>query len=157
MYHAADDFNIVTSLRHHPATSIFYWIIVVAPALLFSTEAMLVGMIIVNGHSTYVHADLPTSRVFERWFFFGPNGHGIHHGTVPSCFDKNFGDLVIWDRLFGTYKTDAPQSLVYGCADPEGIYQSGHPLRDMVAVQMSWLRTLWNAARSRSASAAQAA
>jgi len=81
---------------------------------------------------------------------FGPRGHGIHHGADPSCFDTNYGDLVIWDRLFGTYKADAPEPLVYGCADPDGIYQSGNPMRDIIAIEKAWLRALWQMAVSAS-------
>jgi sterol desaturase/sphingolipid hydroxylase (fatty acid hydroxylase superfamily) len=150
VHHAADDFNVVISIRHHPGTFVFYWIIVLSPALLgFSGEAMVIAMVVSNVHSTYVHTDLPTSTFLERWVFFGPHGHGIHHGANPGCLNMNFGDLVIWGRLFGTYKTDVPEPLVYGCEDPEGVYQSGRPLRDMVAVQISWSRHLWRTVASR--------
>jgi hypothetical protein len=54
---------------------------------------------------------------------------------------------VIWDRLFGTYNVDVAEPLVYGCADPDGVYQSGRPLRDMIVVELVWLRELWRAAR----------
>jgi hypothetical protein len=30
--------------------------------------------------------------------------HRLHHAVTPTYYNKNFSfDLVIWDRLFGTY------------------------------------------------------
>jgi hypothetical protein len=47
--------------------------------------------------------------------------HRLHHATSPEYHDKNFTfDLVIWDRLFGTYATcDATviESLPLGLGD----------------------------------------
>jgi alpha-ketoglutarate-dependent 2,4-dichlorophenoxyacetate dioxygenase len=47
----------------------------------------------------------------------------IEHATQPAYVYRHawhVGDLVIWDRVFGTYKTDVPAPLGYGCADLEG-------------------------------------
>ncbi len=150
VHHAAADFNVVTTVRHHPIDGVIGTIALpLMPALLgFSVEAISISVYVIAGYTIYVHSNLPTSAFLERWVAFGPHGHGIHHGRDPGCFNTNFGDFVIWDRLLGTYKTDVPEPLVYGCADPEGIYQSGHPFRDMIAVQAGWLRNLWRVARA---------
>ena len=38
------------------------------------------------------------------WLFVSPRMHRLHHATAPEFYNKNFTfDLVIWDRLFGTY------------------------------------------------------
>ena len=77
-----------------------------------------------------------------------------HGGDDPSCFNANFGDFVIWDRLFGTYEVNLSEPIADGCADPDGLHQSGRPLRDMVAVQAACLydwRRLAQAGRARMA------
>jgi sterol desaturase/sphingolipid hydroxylase (fatty acid hydroxylase superfamily) len=39
-----------------------------------------------------------------RWLLVSPRMHRLHHVTAPEYYNKNFTfDLVIWDRLFGTY------------------------------------------------------
>jgi hypothetical protein len=36
--------------------------------------------------------------------------HRLHHATAPAYHNKNFTfDLVIWDRLFGTYAACEPE------------------------------------------------
>ena len=38
-----------------------------------------------------------------------PRMHRLHHARPASYHDRNFTfDLVIWDRLFGTYAACAP-------------------------------------------------
>ncbi|EGC34743.1 hypothetical protein DICPUDRAFT_79521 [Dictyostelium purpureum] len=45
-----------------------------------------------------------------RWMeyiFITPRLHMVHHAKNPQYIDKNYGGiLIIWDRLFGTYKKD---------------------------------------------------
>ena len=148
VHHAAKDFNIVVAYRRHPAALVFRSLTLLGLTLLgFPLEALVVAFMIRHAYTLWVHSDLPTNNFVERWIALGPRGHGIHHGTHPSCFNANYGDFVIWDRLFGTYKEGVPEPLGYGCDDPEGIYQSGRPLRDVIAVEAVWLRNLWRAAR----------
>jgi sterol desaturase/sphingolipid hydroxylase (fatty acid hydroxylase superfamily) len=54
-----------------------------------------------------VHSNLTTDYGWiGRWLLVSPNMHRLHHATDPKYFNKNFTfDLVIWDRLFGTYAT----------------------------------------------------
>jgi sterol desaturase/sphingolipid hydroxylase (fatty acid hydroxylase superfamily) len=147
VHHAADDFNVVTSNRNHPLDAFAYAIAISLTEAVcgFPPAAVMVAVMIIYLYTTYIHGDLPGGRWMERWLVFGPNGHGIHHGRDPSCYNSNFGDLVIWDQLFGTYKIEVKGPMAYGCADPDGIYQSGRPLRDMAAVQIVWLRGLCDA------------
>jgi sterol desaturase/sphingolipid hydroxylase (fatty acid hydroxylase superfamily) len=149
-HHAAEDFNVITAIRHHPVSSLIASIASpLIPALLgVPTIAITIAVVTFGAYNIYVHSELPTNPFLERWVLVGPRGHGIHHGKDPDCFNTNFGDLVIWDRLFGTYKVDVAEPLVYGCGDPDGIYQSGRPLRDMIAAEAVWLRGLWRAART---------
>lgn len=147
VHHAGKDFNILLFYRRHPAILIFRSIALFGLLFLgFPLGAIATAFLILRAATLWAHSDLPTNAFVERWIVFGPRGHGIHHGADPSCFDTNYGDLVIWDRLFGTYKADAPETLVYGCADPEGIYESGNPLRDIIATEKAWLRTVWQLA-----------
>jgi len=143
VHHAGKDFNILLFYRRHPAVLVFSSIILFGLLFLgLPLGAIVTAFLILRAQSLWAHSDLPTNAFVERWIVFGPRGHGIHHGSDPNCFNANYGDLVIWDRLFGTYKADAPEPLVYGCADPDGLYQSGSPLRDIIAVEKAWLRAL---------------
>ena len=147
VHHAATDFNVAVVFRHHPIDGFFGSLSMpLIPALLgFSSEAILITYTGLAAYTAYVHSALPSPQFLERWVCFGPHGHGIHHGSTPECIDTNFADFVIWDRMFGTYKVDVAEPLTYGCTDPDGVYQSGRPLRDMVTVQAVWLAGLGRA------------
>jgi sterol desaturase/sphingolipid hydroxylase (fatty acid hydroxylase superfamily) len=51
------------------------------------------------------HSNLTTGYGWiGRWLLVSPRMHRLHHAVSPEYHDKNFTfDLVIWDRLFGTY------------------------------------------------------
>jgi sterol desaturase/sphingolipid hydroxylase (fatty acid hydroxylase superfamily) len=53
------------------------------------------------------HSNLSTDYGWiGRWLIVSPRMHRLHHAKPPEYHNKNFTfDLVIWDRLFGTYAT----------------------------------------------------
>lgn len=59
--------------------------------------------IVINGY--LVHSNLTTDYGWiGRWLIVSPRMHRLHHAKSPEYHDKNFSfDLVMWDRLFGTY------------------------------------------------------
>lgn len=67
-------------------------------------------------HGTYV---------FPAWFdnSFGkiivsPNFHKVHHHQNQEFTDTNYGNIfIIWDKLFGTYKTLPVKEIKYGLAE----------------------------------------
>lgn len=64
----------------------------------------------INGY--FVHSNLTTDYGWiGRWLIVSPRMHRLHHARSPSYHDRNFTfDLVIWDRLFGTYAACAPDT-----------------------------------------------
>lgn len=69
----------------------------------------LVRTIIVNPLLLAQHANLVYPAWLERFggpLFVTPDFHRVHHATVRSGQDANFGQLFsFWDRLFGTWRT----------------------------------------------------
>lgn len=59
------------------------------------------------------HSNLTTDYGWVgRWLLVSPRMHRLHHATAPEYYNKNFTfDLVIWDRLFGTYASCDEASL----------------------------------------------
>jgi sterol desaturase/sphingolipid hydroxylase (fatty acid hydroxylase superfamily) len=53
------------------------------------------------------HSNLTTGYGWiGRWLLVSPRMHRLHHALSPNYHHSNFTfDLVIWDRLFGTYAT----------------------------------------------------
>lgn len=47
-----------------------------------------------------------------------PSHHRVHHGRNPKYIDRNHaGTLIVWDRLFGTFKGEEEEP-VYGITNP---------------------------------------
>lgn len=68
------------------------------------------------------HSNLSTDYGWiGRWLLVSPRMHRLHHAISPQYHDKNFTfDLVIWDRIFGTYAScdaAAADSLQLGLDD----------------------------------------
>lgn len=49
----------------------------------------------------FYHSNLRTPR-WLGWFIQRPEHHAIHHQRGVHAF--NYGDLTLWDRLFGTFR-----------------------------------------------------
>jgi sterol desaturase/sphingolipid hydroxylase (fatty acid hydroxylase superfamily) len=48
----------------------------------------------------------------DRWFVT-PRHHRVHHGCNEVYIDRNFGGtLLIWDKLFGTFQPERPDTPV---------------------------------------------
>jgi sterol desaturase/sphingolipid hydroxylase (fatty acid hydroxylase superfamily) len=62
------------------------------------------AIVLTNGF--LIHSELNTAwGWFGRWILVSPNAHRMHHASGNRFHTVNFGsDLVIWDRLFGTYR-----------------------------------------------------
>jgi sterol desaturase/sphingolipid hydroxylase (fatty acid hydroxylase superfamily) len=57
------------------------------------------------------HSNIRTP-VWLGWFFQRPEQHSIHHQIDLHTY--NYADLIIWDRLFGTFREATEFSPVCG-------------------------------------------
>ena len=55
-----------------------------------------------------------------EYIFNTPSSHRVHHASNTGYLDANFGGvLIIFDRLFGTYRKELPEEpCVYGLVHP---------------------------------------
>lgn len=57
-----------------------------------------------------------------EFIFTTPSHHRVHHATNVKYLDKNYGStLIIWDRIFGTFKEEE-ETPDYGILKPVGSY-----------------------------------
>ena len=125
-HHSADRMSILTSHRQTELTKRVEQILEALPFLLFAVaseptvpkpdaaSALFPVVVIYFLYRTFirvnqylVHSNLTTDYGWiGRWLLVSPRMHRLHHAKAPEYHDKNFTfDLVIWDRLFGTYAT----------------------------------------------------
>ena len=117
IHHSPSRIELVTSFYKHPIeifADAFLSAVVLYPIL----GCSLIGAFWYNFFGTgeyFYHANVKTPP-WLRYFIQTPELHSIHHQFDVHKF--NYGDIPLWDRLFGTYK-DAT-TFVPHCGFPAG-------------------------------------
>ncbi|NVK37745.1 MAG: sterol desaturase family protein [Gammaproteobacteria bacterium] len=111
VHHVDQDIDVTTGSRFHPIEICLSLLIKFALVLLIgpSMIAVMVFEIILNGMAMFNHANLFLSNRWDqriRRLLVTPDMHRVHHSTIRSESDRNFGfNLSCWDRWFGSYQS----------------------------------------------------
>lgn len=135
-HHSADRLAILTTFRDTKLTSVVDSVIRILPVAILSAPVaakptaaspvfLLAGFFflftaLARLNSFLIHSNLDLGYGWAgRWLFVSPRMHRIHHSNSPAYYNRNFSfDLVIWDRIFGTYThCDDAASLPIGLID----------------------------------------
>ena len=114
VHHTDIDFDATTAIRFHPLEIIISMAYKVMLIVIIGADPITVIAfeIILNGSAMFNHGNVAISSSFDRilrWFIITPDMHRIHHSTIKSETDSNYGfSISCWDRLCRTY-TDQPQ------------------------------------------------
>ena len=120
IHHSDTHIDTTTANRHHPGESVVRFAftllaVVVAGApmwLVFLYQSLSVVL------SQFNHANIKLPTALDRalsWVIVSPDMHKVHHHYVLPHTDSNYGNIFsVWDRLFGTFRTIDPSTLVYG-------------------------------------------
>ena len=132
VHHADRDIDVTTAVRFHPVEIILSMLYKSVVVLLLGPTpfAVFVFALLLNLFAMFNHANLrlppPLDRIL-RLFVVTPDMHRVHHSTVVTETDSNFGfSIALWDRLFGTYTAQPAaghDDMVIGLTE----YQSDHP------------------------------
>ena len=147
VHHQSEDYNLSTALRQTSTSFLTTWVFYIPCFFLGMPISMFVS--IASAHLIYqfwVHSQhIPKLGVFER-FMVSPSNHRVHHAQNADYIDKNYGGLlIIWDRLFGTYKAeDEKQQAIYGIRVP---LQSWNPIWANLHIFAGMLRDIWHTNR----------
>ena len=104
IHHSPQRIEIVTSFYKHPLEMIVNSIIgsiLVYTVLGLTIEGAAIYTACTAMGEFFYHANLRTPQ-WIGWFFQRPEMHRIHHQFQRHR--NNYGDLVCWDTLFGTYE-----------------------------------------------------
>jgi sterol desaturase/sphingolipid hydroxylase (fatty acid hydroxylase superfamily) len=109
VHHTDLEIDATTAVRFHPLEILISMAYKVACIYLIGADpwAVIAFEIILNATATFNHANvnIPVSiDKYLRWILITPDVHRIHHSTVQSETDSNYGfSISLWDRLFKTY------------------------------------------------------
>ena len=104
IHHSPQRLEVITSFYKHPGEMIFNSIlgsILVYAILGLSLEAGAVYTACTALGEFFYHTNVRTPR-WVGYFFQRPEMHRIHHQV--DYHKNNYGDIVWWDMLFGTYE-----------------------------------------------------
>jgi sterol desaturase/sphingolipid hydroxylase (fatty acid hydroxylase superfamily) len=117
IHHSPQRIEVITSFYKHPVEMIVNSIIgslLVYTLLGLSLEAGAIYTMCTALGEFFYHTHIRTPR-WIGWFFQRPEMHRIHHQY--GRHKNNYGDIVWWDMLFGTYEN--PPKIDYRCGfDP---------------------------------------
>ncbi|MGR9115158.1 MAG: sterol desaturase family protein [Gammaproteobacteria bacterium] len=109
VHHTDLVFDATTAVRFHPLEILISMAYKVVCVYLLGAEplAVITFEIILNGAATFNHSNVNIPVKLDeklRWLVITPDMHRIHHSTVRSEMDSNYGfSISCWDRLCRTY------------------------------------------------------
>jgi sterol desaturase/sphingolipid hydroxylase (fatty acid hydroxylase superfamily) len=110
MHHSSERLYAINGLRFHPLNYVANFALAVLPVMLmgFSPEAILGYLAITQPVVLLQHANIDLRHGVLNKIFSTPEVHRWHHSTTPDEANRNFGNaLLIWDHVFGTFKSEA--------------------------------------------------
>ncbi|OGB12251.1 MAG: hypothetical protein A3E23_25305 [Burkholderiales bacterium RIFCSPHIGHO2_12_FULL_65_48] len=145
VHHQSQDYNLSTALRQTSSGALLGWIFYV-PMALAGVPPLVFGVVALIDllYQFWVHTEqVDKLGWFDRWFC-SPSNHRVHHAVNDAYLDKNYGGiLILWDRLFGTFKDeDDQEKCVYGT---RGLLNSWDPLWANAQVYAGLAHDSWHA------------
>ena len=121
VHHSDTSMDSSTTFRFHPLELILiYQTGNIVTAAIFGTDvfSMALYYFILYIFFFFEHSNLNYPNWINSTFgfiFVMPNHHRVHHHKEQYYTDSNFADiLIIWDRLFGTFKELPIEKMNYG-------------------------------------------
>ncbi len=120
IHHSDTHIDTTSANRHHPGESVFRLFFTVIAVGIIGAPIWLVMMyqsasVVL---SQFNHANIRLPIWLDKTLscvIVSPNMHKVHHHYVQPYTDSNYGNIFsIWDRIFGTYTTFAPEKITYG-------------------------------------------
>ena len=117
VHHSSRFMNITVAIRFGPFETLTSAIFHLPMILMgFHPGVVFFSIVVVQAYQTWIHTELIGKLGLLDGLFNTPANHRVHHGCDDKYIDKNYGGiLIIWDRLFGTYKAEE-ETPTYGLA-----------------------------------------
>ena len=120
IHHHSEDYNFSVALRQPIIKNFINFGMSLPMAIIgIHPEAYLAAALIDILYMFWIHTELINKLPpILEYIFNTPSHHRVHHASNPEYIDKNHGGiLIIWDRLFGTFKKEESKP-VYGITTP---------------------------------------
>lgn len=117
VHHTDTHLDVSTTVRFHPLEFLISApvAVIIVMALGLPPAAIMLFELFDAGIAVFSHANIRLPAGLERLvnrIIITPNMHRIHHSNVERETNSNYGaTLVIWDRVFGTYRRKERDAL----------------------------------------------
>jgi len=112
IHHTDIEIDASTAVRFHPLEIMVSMAYKVGCIYLIGADpiAVIAFEVILNATATFNHSNINLPLKIDRalrWVLITPDVHRIHHSTVQTETDSNYGfSISLWDRLFRTYTAE---------------------------------------------------
>ena len=141
-HHSSSHYNLSTAIRVNWLYRAYAWVFYLPlPLLGFTVEQFVLFQGLINVYNLYCHtrAHVPAWEALSG-VFVTPGVHQLHHTSDPRFFGNYGACLVVWDRVFGTYRQlpagATAQALPYGI-------EANVDTPSVWALNTAHLRDLW--------------
>jgi sterol desaturase/sphingolipid hydroxylase (fatty acid hydroxylase superfamily) len=145
-HHSSSHFNLSTGIRINWLYRSYAWLLYAPmPLLGFRMEEFILGLTVISTYNLFMHtrANLPFGPL--AWLLVTPLSHRLHHSADPKHFGNYGAALIVWDRLFGTYRElsagEDADALTFGV-------DRNVDTTDTVRLNFDYLIVLWAQARA---------
>jgi len=130
VHHSDRFFDLSVSVRAHPLEYLirapFFMLLTVAAGM--PVWAVVIADLALVASQYWEHLDVPIPERWRRrvgWLLMTPDLHRMHHSANPRQTESNYGSfLVLWDRLFGTFRPFEPIERI-GLGDEDDKWADG--------------------------------
>ena len=132
-HHVITQLTGFKSLRVHPVENAVFYVARHAPLMFLGVgvEEMLTVTYLCSALGILAHANISVSEGYLGWVVNFPRYHAVHHSSDLAESNSNFGcHTVLWDRVFGTFRSSAQSPLTIGVhpVGPRSLWQElGRP------------------------------
>lgn len=116
VHHTSEDFNMGVGIRQSLLQGWCGFIFYLPLALAIPPAQFIMHHQFSYLYMFWIHTETIKSLGPLEYILNTPSHHRVHHGSNKYCLDVNYGGvLIIWDRLFGTFKPEIDKlEIVYG-------------------------------------------
>ena len=107
IHHSALSFNLVTTHRSHPLEFSLMSFTYILPAMLFpiNHSAIFIYLVFNSIYQKWAHSNYFWKNSFlKNYILISTQDHRLHHHIDEMFQNKNFGIIILWDKLFKTWE-----------------------------------------------------
>ena len=142
VHHQSQAYNLSTALRQTSSGALLGWIFYL-PMAIAGVPPLIVGIVALVDllYQFWVHTELVGKLGWFDRVFCSPSNHRVHHAVNDPYLDRNYGGiLVLWDRMFGSFREET-EPCVYGTRSD---LRSWDPLWANAEVYWALARDSWH-------------